>query len=108
MTRYLARRPATDALIRTTVAATVFSAGTQPNVLPTRARAVVHLRLLTGDDIAGTLARAIEVIDDPDVTVRVLPGAPRAEPSPVSSVDGPGYRAVERAIRNLESREDRG
>ncbi|MHC4161382.1 MAG: M20/M25/M40 family metallo-hydrolase [Planctomycetota bacterium] len=99
VTRYLARRPATDALIRTTVAATVFSAGTQPNVLPTHARAVVHFRLLTGEDIAGTLARATEVIDDPEVTVRILPGAPRAEPSPVSRLDGPGYRAVERAVR---------
>jgi carboxypeptidase PM20D1 len=99
VTRYLARRPTTDALIRTTVAATVFSAGTQPNILPTRARAVVHLRLLTGEDVAGTLARVAEVIDDADVTVRILPGAPRAEPSPVSRRDGPGYGAVERAVR---------
>lgn len=99
VTRYLARRPGTDALIRTTVAATMFTGGSQPNVLPTRARAVVHFRLLTGDDIAGTLARAIEVVDDPEVTVRILPGSPRAEPSAVSRPDGPGYRAVERAVR---------
>ena len=97
--RYLARRPTTDALIRTTVAATAFSAGTQPNVLPTHARAVVHFRLLTGEDIAGTLERAIEVIDDPEVSVRILPGSPRAEPSPISRPGGPGYRAVERAVR---------
>jgi carboxypeptidase PM20D1 len=99
VTRYLARRPATDALIRTTVAATVFSAGTQPNVLPTHARAVVHFRILTGEDIAGTLARAIEVIDDGEVSVQILAGAARAEPSPVSRQGGPGFRAVERAVR---------
>ena len=99
VTRYLGRRPTTDALIRTTVAATVFSAGTQPNVLPTHARAVVHFRLLTGEDVSGTVERAIEVIDDPEVSVRILPGSPRAEPSPISRPGGPGYRAVERAAR---------
>jgi carboxypeptidase PM20D1 len=99
VTRYLARRPTTDALIRTTVATTVFSAGEQPNVLPARARAVVHFRILTGEDVAGTLARAVEVIDDGEVTVRILEGSSRAEPSPVSRPDGPGYRAVERATR---------
>ena len=39
------------------------------------------------------------MIDDPEVSVRILPGAPRAEPSPISRPGGPGYLAVERAVR---------
>jgi len=43
--RRLAAQPATDAALRTTIAATVIAGGDRDNVLPRRARAVVNLRV---------------------------------------------------------------
>jgi len=41
------------------------------------------------------------VIDDPGVEVRPVTGTLYSEPSAVSDPDGPGYVAVERAIRSV-------
>lgn len=50
--RQLARRPAANALLRTTTAATLIEGGVKDNILPARARAVVNFRIRPGDTIA--------------------------------------------------------
>lgn len=92
--------PATNAMVRTTTAATIFQAGTKDNVLPSYARAVVNFRILTGDSVAGVLQHVRQVIDDPRVEVRQA-GRFYAEPSPVSSTASPAYRVLERTIRSI-------
>ncbi|MGJ8670115.1 MAG: M20/M25/M40 family metallo-hydrolase, partial [Oceanococcus sp.] len=47
----LARTPATNAMTRTTTAATMLSGGVKDNVLPNAAEAVVNFRLLPGDSL---------------------------------------------------------
>ncbi len=94
---YLARSPATNALVRTTTATTMFESGVKENVLSARARAVVNFRLLPGDWIAGVLAHVRKVVDDPRVVVRAISGG--SEPSPVSDVSSPAYALLARTIR---------
>jgi len=95
----LAASPETDALIRTTTAATMFEGGPKDNVLPSRARAAVNFRILPGDSVAGVLEHVRRVVRDPAVRVRVLGQA--VEPSPVSSTDSPSWIALQRTIRQI-------
>jgi carboxypeptidase PM20D1 len=98
--RKLEGSPTTNAMVRTTTAVTIFQAGTKENVLPSRARAVVNFRILTGDSVAGVLAHVRRVIDDP--RVEVSPAASfTAEPSPVSSTESESFRTLERTIRSV-------
>ncbi|GAB4284529.1 MAG: M20 family peptidase [Deferrisomatales bacterium] len=95
----LERRPATAAALRTTAAPTVVQGGERDNVLPDRARAVLNLRVHPRDTTEGVLEQLRRTAAPLGVTVQPLPGAPRSEPSSLSPMDGPGYRAVAEAIR---------
>lgn len=83
------------ALVRTTVAATMQSGGTAPNVLPSQASATINLRIGLGETVAGTVARLTRQIDDPDVEVTVLEGE---DPSPESATDNAAFTAIARAV----------
>ena len=96
--RILAADPSTNASIRTTVAPTMLSASPKENVLPSRASAVVNLRLLPGDDVAGTVDRVRDVIDDDRIEVRVRTAV---EPSPTSDRSAPNFALLERTIRQV-------
>jgi carboxypeptidase PM20D1 len=97
MRRELVANPRTAAAVRTTTAPTIIQAGTKDNVLPQSARAVVNHRILPGDTIDSVLARDREVIDDPKVTVRAIPGG--HNPSKPASTDSAGFKQVAAAIR---------
>jgi carboxypeptidase PM20D1 len=98
--RQLARTPATDAMLRTTTAPTIFEAGSRENVLPVRARAVVNFRLLPGDTVDEVIERVRRVVDDPRVRVARLDGVGH-DPSPVSPTDGPAFELLQRTIRQI-------
>lgn len=100
VTRKLESNPATNAMIRTTTAATLFQAGTKDNVLPSRARAVVNFRIAPADSVAAVLEHVRRVVDDPRVEVRIAGGF-TAEPSTVASTESAGFRTLERAIRSV-------
>lgn len=97
--RQLAAEPATNAVIRTTAAPTLFHAGEKENVLPQHARAVVNFRLLPGETVDSALVRIRETIGDAEVSVKPLP-TPN-EPSPVSRTDGPAWNAVAMSARQV-------
>jgi carboxypeptidase PM20D1 len=93
-------KASTNASVRTTLAPTVFHAGTKDNVLAQEAVATVNLRLHPRDSRESATERVRRVIDDPRVvisTVRTL----SSEPSPVSSVESKGFRTVQRAIHEV-------
>ena len=98
--RKLSERPNTNAGIRTTTAATMFSAGIKENILPSQARAIVNFRILPGDSIEGVLGHVGRVIDDPRVRVEKLE-ASAGEPSAVSDVDTAGFRTIQRTLREV-------
>ncbi len=113
--RGMAADPGAAAMVRTTTALTVVAGGDKDNVLPARARAVVNFRILPGETVAGTLARARAIVDDPRVTLAPLampaapgePPVPRSmEPPPISRVGSAGWRVVARATQEAWDRGD--
>jgi carboxypeptidase PM20D1 len=98
--RRLEENPATNAMVRTTTAPTIFQAGTKDNVLPSSARAVVNFRILPGDSVATVVEHVRRIIDDDRVQVMTA-GRFSAEPSPISSSESDSFRTLERAIRGV-------
>jgi carboxypeptidase PM20D1 len=95
----LAQSPLTNAAIRTTMAPILFHAGVAENVLPTEASAVVNLRLLPGDSIAGTVAHVRRTIDDPRIAITALPV--QMEASAVADVGSAAFAVVAKTIRQI-------
>jgi carboxypeptidase PM20D1 len=89
--------PTTNAMVRTTTAATIFQAGEKENVLPSQARAVVNFRILPGDSVAEVMQHVRRVVDDKRVDIRLATGF-SAQPSAVSSSESASFRKLERAI----------
>ena len=88
--------PEMAAMVRTTTAVTMMEGSAAHNVLATRARAVLNVRVAAGSSVDDAVARITDVIDDGRVTVTVLE---RSEPSPVSpSRDDPRWLAIRDAV----------
>ena len=99
VSREMSNRAETNALLRTTLAPTMFKAGVKDNSLPEGARAVVNLRIHPQDRLQPVIERVKQVIADPRVEVGILEGSVASQPSPVSRDLGPGFRAIAEAIR---------
>lgn len=97
----LSKGPATDAMLRTTTAPTMLEGSIKENVLPKRPRAVINFRILPGDTVQSVVQHVTQVIADPRVKVQMFAGGLGKEPSPVSDAAGPGYKAIEKAIRQI-------
>lgn len=97
--RVLAKAPSTAAMTRSTIAATMLEGSSKSNILPTRASAVVNVRIMPGDSVASVKAHFIEAIDDPRVEVTTFM---ENEPSRTSPTDTVGFRLVEKNIRRMD------
>ena len=98
--RQLAASPATNAMVRTTTAPTMLEAGVKDNILPTKARAVVNFRLLSGDSVTDVIEHARQAVDDPRVEISPLKGF-GGEPSFVSDTESLSFCALEHTIRQV-------
>ncbi|MBF6068076.1 M20/M25/M40 family metallo-hydrolase [Nocardia farcinica] len=98
ITRVMAARPQTEALVRTTTAPTVIRGGVKANVLPQHAEALVNFRILPGDSVDGVLAHCRRVIRDRGVTVELVGMA--SEPSRTER-PGPAFDLVARLARQV-------
>jgi carboxypeptidase PM20D1 len=90
------RGPEMNAVVRTTAVVTELAGSDGQNVLATRARATVDIRLLTGDTVASAVAHVRRAIADPLVEIDVLRGS---EPSAVSPWKGEAWGRLARAVR---------
>ncbi len=95
--RQFAQSPLTNAAIRTTLAATVFRSGTQENILPTTATAVVNARILPGDTVSAVIEHARHVVDNDQVKIRTLDTP--VEPSPISNPQSAAFERLHRTIK---------
>jgi len=95
----LEKSASTNAMLRTTTALTIVSAGNKDNVLPGRADAVVNFRILPGDSQAGVIEHVKRVIANDRIDIKPLPG--NSEPSRPAPIDGSGYQTVNRTVREL-------
>ncbi len=94
----LERTASTNALVRTTQAPTMLSAGVKDNVLPTRAQAVVNFRIRPGETRDTVIDHVRRVTADLGIEVEPLPGGIASDPSAVSSVDSRAFAALHRAV----------
>ncbi len=99
--RELARDPVMAAAMHTTQATTMLEGSSKANTLASRARAVVNVRLLEGDDSAGVMARIKRTIDDPEVEIRLMDELGRSEPVPPSSIEAPAFDALRETVAEL-------
>lgn len=99
-----AKDPEIDAMLHTTLTATILRAGTNINVIPNVAEAQLDVRRIPGDTREEVLARFRQVVNDSAVELSYAPGQQMSatEPSPVMN---PLYKAMERAIGNLYARD---
>jgi acetylornithine deacetylase/succinyl-diaminopimelate desuccinylase-like protein len=84
--------PQWNAMLRDTIAPTVFNAGFRPNVIPAEARAILNVRLLPGDTIDTLLLDLNKLVNDPQVKLEVQPDAGLA--APPSSLESDFYNAI--------------
>lgn len=96
--RRLAQQPGANALIRTTTAVTLLRAGVKANVLPGEARATLNFRVRPGETTEDVIDHVYTVIDDPRVRLQVVEAR---DPSPISSIDSPAFRALHRSVRQV-------
>ncbi|UOY00357.1 M20/M25/M40 family metallo-hydrolase [Blastococcus sp. PRF04-17] len=87
-----------NALVRTTVAVTQLEGSRARNVLATRARAHLNIRIALGETVQSTLDRLRRVVADDQVELRVLGGN---DPSPVSRADNEAFALIGDAVRSV-------
>ena len=88
-----------NAMVRTTTAPTIISAGSKDNVIPTKAEAVVNFRTLPGETSSDVTKHLKNVISDDRVIISKLEGT--TEPAAVSPVDGLGFKTLLKTIRQI-------
>jgi len=98
--RQLSAKPVTDASIRTTTAPTQFRGSDQDNILPMLATAMINFRILQGDTVESVIKRVRDVIADPRIKVRPLPGNV-FQPSPASPISGWSFSMLNDTIREI-------
>lgn len=98
----LTQEPVTNAMLRNTIAPTIFQGGYKSNVLPEKAGAVLNCRLLPGVEVEELLAHIRKVINDKRVSVACTDtSAPSRRPV---SIDTPYYHDLEANIAGLFGR----
>jgi carboxypeptidase PM20D1 len=93
----LAASPSTNALIRTTTAATMLAGSNKENVLPESASAILNVRVLPGSTVAETMTRISSMAARCGASARLAHEGRANDPMPESPVDHFGYRAIEAA-----------
>lgn len=98
--RELEKTVQTNALIRTTHAATLIRGGIKDNILPAEASAKINFRLLPGDSQETVLQHIQKVVDDPRIRAEI-DMADAWGPSRVSQLDTPAYNTLALVIRQV-------
>ena len=97
--RMLSKGAATNAMMRTTTAMTMLSAGVKENVLPGRAEAVVNFRILPGDTQESVLAAVKRIVADEAIVVTPL--GTGFDPSRLSTSGSASFKLIERTVREV-------
>jgi carboxypeptidase PM20D1 len=96
----LAAAPSSAAMLHTTIAPTMLSAGVKDNVLPPEASATVNFRIKPGETVESVIAHVKTAIADTLISVAPIDSA-FANPSPVSDTESPAYKLIAGTIRGM-------
>ncbi len=94
-----ASSPATNAMVRTTTAATMFSGSVKENILPQYASAVVNFRIIPGETIEDVIVHVRETIDNPAIDIKPLRF--QTEPSKISDIGSETFENMHRTIKQV-------
>ncbi len=97
----LSKNPSGNAMVRTTTAPTIFSAGIKDNVIPAQARAMVNFRIIPGDTPESVIQMVTEIIDDSRIEVRQPDGGFGREPAPVSDPNSDQFKFLSYKIQEV-------
>lgn len=95
----LNKSPETDALIRTTTAATMISGGTKENVLPIESTAIVNFRILPGENINNVIEHVKKTVNDPRVQIKTMDIG--NDPSSISDIQSNSYKILQETIHQI-------
>lgn len=95
----LQQKPATAALVQTTIAPTMLHASDKENVLASEATLMLNLRVLPGDTPDGILAHFRQAIADERVTLEMASADFSGQASAVSSTETPVFGRLTQTIR---------
>lgn len=98
--RQLSNAPASNAMVRTTVAPTIIEGGFQENVLPSQVSATINLRILPGETTASVKDYMEKVIDDNRVSISKI-GDFTKNPSFVSPTNSFGFQTIQKTILEI-------
>jgi carboxypeptidase PM20D1 len=88
-----------NAAVRTVNSPTILTAGVKDNVIPTKAEAVVNFRMLPGETSEDVMQHLQKVIADDRVKISAYGDI--QEPSPVSSINSPGFEILHTTIKQV-------
>lgn len=95
----LSLSPSTNATIRTTAAITKINGGVAENVLPASASATVNIRLIPGDTIEAVLSSIQNAINDPRITLSILPDS--SEASSIADIKSPFFTSLQKTVSQI-------
>ncbi|XP_064633429.1 N-fatty-acyl-amino acid synthase/hydrolase PM20D1.2-like [Lineus longissimus] len=100
MSWMLSRKPASNALIRTTTAVTMFHSGVKSNILPQSAKAIVNHRVHPAQTLKEVIEYDRQVINDVRVNITMQDGD---DPHPMSPYDETtfGYQIIKKSISTI-------
>lgn len=98
--RKLSGSPLGSALLHTTTAPTMLSAGIKDNVLPPEASAVVNFRIRPGETVGSVTDRVRTIVSDTMIAVERMDSI-GVDPSPVSDIRSSAYHLIESTIRGM-------
>ncbi|WP_231691257.1 M20/M25/M40 family metallo-hydrolase [Aureliella helgolandensis] len=99
--RTLSAKPSGNAMLRSTIASTMITGGTLPNVLPNQAVATLNIRLMPGDSNEAILQHLTTTIGDDRVAIDMVP--PGSEASAISSTQSAPFQQLHRTIREISN-----
>ena len=99
----LSKSPFTDAMLRTSTAATMFEGSDTENVLPETAKAIVNFRIIPGDNIAGVVEHVRNTINDTLIQITPMSMGIMGgnEPAPISDVNSSQFTMLHYTIGNI-------
>ena len=96
---WLFKKPILEGLnAHTTTAPTIIHGGIKNNVIPTVAEATINFRILPGETIETVEEHIKNTVSD---KIKVERSGFLTNPSPVSSIESEGYKALQQTIRNV-------
>ncbi|MBP7175761.1 MAG: M20/M25/M40 family metallo-hydrolase, partial [Thermoclostridium sp.] len=95
----LSKSSSLTATLKTTTAVTIINGGIKANILPTKATAVINVRIIQGDSIESVVKHIEQTINDKRVSIKLIGYS--CEPSPVSDTETDGFQDINKTIKQV-------